>query len=475
MIQEKLSSSRALDDDDLNSEPPNSTLPSLLLYFSSRLVSTVFNIAIRILTMDSSHGLGWKDELMGQRPVWTAEPSVELVAKIAHRHLQLSPDEISRTTTEFQFEGVFNKLYAVDCPRGSFFMRVSLPVDPHFKTLSEVTTIALVKSQTSVPVPAVIASNATSDNELQFEWILMKRVRGLPLADIWDSLTWDAKVSCVKEVVGVMAQLFHLRYDSIGNLYNANDLLTKSEHEEQTRITKSDVVVLDRIVSTVFFWSTRLKTNVPRGPFASSKHWLDARFQLMQENCRRVLESQDADEDDIEDMEKAQQLLTRLRKQLPSSFPSNADDREEFALHHDEISRHNLIINSKGKLQALVDWECVSVMPFWKGCQIPSFIDTPERIEKPNPEMYDTNIEDGEESLYAEYLNEYECTCLRKHFLEDMAGLAPQWIVEHQKSTLKVDFDLALENCDGGFGTQMVRTWLDRVEAGEEYCRLQDF
>ncbi|MCJ1422248.1 hypothetical protein MMC29_000128 [Sticta canariensis] len=421
--------------------------------------------------MDSSYGLGWKDELMGPRPIWMMDPSVELVAEIAHRHLELSADEIARTKTVFKFQGALNKLYAVECPRGSFFMRISLPVDPQFKTLSEVATIALLQSRTSVPVPRIIASNSTNDNKLKFEWILMERVQGIPLGDIWISLTWEAKISCVKEVASIMAQLFELRYDSIGNLFNAKDLPMASEYTSQ----KPDAVVLGRIVSMVFFWNTHLKSDVPRGPFASSKDWLDARFQLMEEDCLHVLESQDADEDDIKEKKVAQQLLRRLRKQLLSFFPSLTDEREEFALHHNDISQHNLIVDSKGKLQALVDWECVSVMPLWKGCQIPSFIDTPERTVRPNSEIYATNTEDSDDNLYKEHFDEFECTSLREHFLEEMARLKPQWIEEYRKSSPKRDFDLALENCDGLFGTGMVRTWLDRLEAGEEYRRLQDF
>ena len=72
---------------------------------------------------------------------------------------------------------------------------------------------------------------------------------------------------------------------------------------------------------------------------------------------------QDADEDDIEDMEMAQKPLKQLLGHLPSFFHSNTAEREKCALHHDEISRYNLIVDLKGRLQALVDLECVSVMP----------------------------------------------------------------------------------------------------------------
>lgn len=191
--------------------------------------------------MDSRYGLEWRAGLMGFLPTWTEDPSLEVISEIAYRHLKLSPDEIAHTTTKFQVQGGFNKLYAVECPRGSFFMRIALPVNPHFKTSSEVATIALLRSRTSVPLPHIIASSSTSDNELKFEWILMERVHGVPLADVWTSLTWDAKVSCVKEVASIMAQLFELRYDSIGNLFNAKDLSIVSGRTSQSDASESNV------------------------------------------------------------------------------------------------------------------------------------------------------------------------------------------------------------------------------------------
>ena len=412
---------------------------------------------------------------MGSRACWTVDPSIKVIAEIAHRHLKLSVEDIAQTKITFQFQGAFNKLYAVECPKGSFFMRVSLPVDPHFKTESEVATVRHLQSRTSVPVPNIIASQSSSDNELRFEWILMERVHGLPLADVWVSLPWDAKVSCVKDVAMIMAQLFEVRYDAIGNLLNAKNLSIESERPPHNDAAESNAVVVGRIVSMIFFWNKHLTMNVPRGPFASSKEWLEARFQLMEEDCRSVLESQDADEDDIEDMELAQELLKRLLAQLPSLFPSNTTEREKFALHHDDISRHNLIIDSKETLQALLDWECVSVMPLWMGCQIPSFIETAERTERPDPERYTISSQDSSNSLYQEHLDEYECTRLRECFLEEMARLAPGWITEYQTSRSKADFDKALANCDGGFGAKMVKRWLDHLEAGGEYRSLHDF
>lgn len=216
-----------------------------------------------------------------------------------------------------------------------------------------------------------------------------------------------------------------------------------------------------------------MKSDFNRGPFASSQDWMEAKFQMLEEDFRIISELEDADDEDLEEVAKAQQQVKRLRKQLPAFFLSDADDPEEFALHHDDINRYNLILDSKGKLQALVDWECVSIVPLWKACQIPKFLDRPEQTKRPNPEDYALDSgDDGGMECYLRDVYEYECTCLREKFLEEMATLAPRWIVEYERSKLKVDFDLAVQRCNGFTGSWRVRRWLDRIEAGEEYRRL---
>lgn len=45
-------------------------------------------------------------------------------------------------------------------------MRVSLPVDPQNKTMSEVSTIELVRRNTDIPVPKIFVFDANNQNEL---------------------------------------------------------------------------------------------------------------------------------------------------------------------------------------------------------------------------------------------------------------------------------------------------------------------
>jgi aminoglycoside phosphotransferase (APT) family kinase protein len=81
----------------------------------------------------------------------------------------------------FFAQGALNKLYLARTHTRDYLMRVSLPVHPHSKTLGEVTTLRYLRRETSISVPEVIAFDASADNEIGFEWILMERMPGVSL------------------------------------------------------------------------------------------------------------------------------------------------------------------------------------------------------------------------------------------------------------------------------------------------------
>lgn len=67
-------------------------------------------------------------------------------------------------------------------------MRVTLPVDPRFKTSSEAAMLDLVSKCTSIPVSKVIAMDNSANNDIGFEWILMDFVHGITLEQGWSTI-----------------------------------------------------------------------------------------------------------------------------------------------------------------------------------------------------------------------------------------------------------------------------------------------
>ena len=462
--------------------------------------------------METQHGLEWEETTFGYQPQWNVEPSIDIVKELACRQLNLSAVEQSESTVSLKYQGAFNKLYAFDCSQGSYMMRVTLPVDPRNKTLSETATLKYLSSETSIPVPKVLGYDASTKSDLGFEWMMMERILANDLRSTWPSMDWAAKVALVKKVVDVMAQLFRLRFPCIGNLFPSQDLQTSTTDDTQhaaegvvgrivnvilqffqltmpdvraffrTRVPQEEAaaktspagsVVVDRIVSMPFFWNHHFAMDVPRGPFSSSKDWLLARLAFEEGDCERILENKDADPDDVEDAERSMVIISRLKKHLPNFFPPDFEEKEIFALHHDDISRQNILVDDAGVLQALVDWECVSVLPLWKACQIPHFLVGPDRQAEPNPDQYGRESDGTITSLFDMHVDEYERTLLRKVFLDEMEVVAPEWILEHERAMGRSDFELAVERCNHDFGRKRCEKWLDSLDVGGEYKSLR--
>lgn len=131
------------------------------------------------------HGLSWGENPWGTlEPTWTIEPDISVIRKIAQHALNIPRDV--QCAISLLASGAFNKVYTISVA-GLILavMRVSLPVDPVFKTLSEVATISYIREHTSIPAPEVIAYDASNENELGFEWMIQAYVPGQSLEDAW--------------------------------------------------------------------------------------------------------------------------------------------------------------------------------------------------------------------------------------------------------------------------------------------------
>ena len=162
------------------------------------LLGTSVNVATQFISSSSS--AQWRHELIDAVPVWTVEPDISVVKAIAQPY---PPPGIDHTASTFS-QGAFNKLFLCPTTATSFIFRVSLPVDPYFKTVNEVTTLQYISDHTTIPIPRVVAYDGSANNELGvgFEWILMTRMPGIPLKDLWSTsaLSWEERVHVIDEL-----------------------------------------------------------------------------------------------------------------------------------------------------------------------------------------------------------------------------------------------------------------------------------
>ncbi|EPS44173.1 hypothetical protein H072_1869 [Dactylellina haptotyla CBS 200.50] len=355
---------------------------------------------------------------------------------------------------------------------GQWILRVTLPVDPVYKTASEVATLKLVASYTSLPVPPVAAywdgtdSDSSADKSLGLEWIIMGKLPGITLSDAWTDIDLDMKIGIVESIADKLHELYECkeaRFSALGNIYGKQELQKPSLSEAPYSI--------GRIVSMAFFWDQRLQQPVNRGPFSSSAEWLTSRLQLVEQECNDILESDQTDSDDKKDAEYFKSTVQRLTKQM--KFFCQPLEENIFVLHHDDLNSHNILIDPvSGALTGILDWECVSAVPIWKSCQLPHFLAN-EWTRDVKPALGEYQEADGSvSSLYPEHLKEWEVTVLAEYFLKRMESKNSDWINVYRSSERIRDFDFAIKNCDNLFMASKIVKWLDVLENNEPYKRL---
>ncbi|KAK1767446.1 phosphotransferase enzyme family-domain-containing protein [Phialemonium atrogriseum] len=389
------------------------------------------------------NGLEWVRNLWGSKPRWAVNLDEEAIKQTVQSALELpAPCDI-----EFLAQGAFNKLYTIKSTGKEVVARVTLPADPIWKTLSEVATLKWVRENASLPVPEVLAYQADRASAIGFEWIAMTKMPGKPLAERWWDISFPAKEEIVRQLALFCSDIFG-----------------------------------HRIVSAAFIWDDHIHQDIPRGPFESSKDWLSARLTLAQNDCRKRLsrfqedkrdashegaktegmpeeeteDEEEEEEDNLEELEHTMDIISRLRSRLDEFFPTKSPEPEPTMILHDDLSRHNILVNEDGMLTGVVDWECISALPLWIACQFPSILQGKPLDERPIKSRYHHD-ENGKN---------YELTQLRRLFLEEMRRLQPTWVEIFESSQRQRDFDLAVASCDDSFLIRRIRNWLDDIDLG---------
>ncbi|KAF5024453.1 hypothetical protein F66182_3539 [Fusarium sp. NRRL 66182] len=410
----------------------------------------------------SRHRLLWEDSGLELKPFWGYEPSLEAIKVICRRTLKLGTSDYCAVS--FLTAGAFNRIYLVQLNHEKkMIMIVSLPVDPRYKTAGEVATLSWLKLHSNIPVPEVIAFDDSDNNEIGFEWILMELMQGTSAYHRWRALSMDSK----KDLVEHMAH------------HHAHMLNTSVFRTVGTLETTPTQPMPGRLVSRMFFWGPHFDYDIPRGPFRSSYDWLESFISIiLQDQATQVTEAED--EEDREDAEYNPRVAQKLSHLLPKIFPSLQNPPERTVLWHDDLSLQNIMVDEKGTMTAIIDWECVSAMPLWVATQMPKFLRGATREREPQRDEYgDETPEDvaarqedgmdneGKNELYWIHLLEYEQTQLREVYSEHMSRLCPRWDEIVADGVLKVDFLGAVVRCADGYNLKRIEAWADAIDRGE--------
>ncbi|PUU82923.1 phosphotransferase enzyme family-domain-containing protein [Tuber borchii] len=423
-------------------------------------------------------GLRWEYDFWGPVPAWAATPNIATIEALSRQHL--GADNLS---VEFLAGGAFNKVYSIMIPSNnisdpkSYVFRATLPVEPFYKTASEVATLRLLRQCTSLPVPEVFAYDCTTKNELGFEWIIMEKIPGTRLKDLWPCMNLEQKKIVIERLGQFSKELREkCKFNAIGSLYQRTEL---SEGDLKVSVaTDYNDFVIGPIVNASFFAGKRKPlTKRDRGPYRNDRVYLlallkvemedkklllkltsDKRAAGIQKAKHESLESDETDEDDdAEDAPEILENIQQLLEILPSIFSEDMQT-EKFVLHHHDLNRSNIMVDHTTlEITGIIDWECITTVPAWEDTY-PKMLLGEDMEEQPDPLVFGETDE-----CRIERWEKWENTKLRK--ISDQA--AGSGANNDKDACDKRGFREQLYLLE--FSTKMVKDWIIEYESNKKY------
>ena len=274
---------------------------------------------------------------------------------------------------------------------------------------SEARTMQLLRTETTIPIPAVYAFDPSSHNELNVPFILMERINGQPLYQRWfDDETPKAslehfRIKALQSLAEAMAQLNKFTLDRSGAL----------EFDDSGRpIGLRGAKVVDAVAMWNHGTASENQTEADQDDTNSHKHldnedgshgsnetvdWEDRKIVEGKEEKSEKSEQVKKDEgDDYEDIfcEKGpfqdpqsaflfnldrpnaysessvyiKGCYRALRMFIDIAFSNCGDRGRRFVLAHPDFDVQNVLVADDGTLCGLIDWDGVASVPREIGC-----------------------------------------------------------------------------------------------------------
>ena len=308
------------------------------------------------------------------------------------------------------FSGSYNIVFAIEFSDGIYWM-LKVPANGHGQQFDELAskslvaearTMQMIKSATTIPVPAVYAFDASLDNELRMPFILMEQIDGISLDKGWfnegcsKAQLEKFRARALQSLASAMAQLNRFMLDRGGSIiFNS----------EGKAVGVGGAKVLD--VNAAWYREDddpdENDVSCEKGPFTDPKSSL--LFMLN----RRPFQTND---------NAYVKGIYKLLRMLIDWAYERDNHKPRFVLSHPDFDMQNVLVAQDGTLRGLIDWDGVAAVPREVGAaQYPMWLMN-DWIES----QYDYDIREGrprEEAGYDESSPD-ELSCYRAMYAQFM-------------------------------------------------------
>ena len=205
-----------------------------------------------------------------------------------------------------------------------------------------------ISKNTTIPIPDVIAYDASVDNPIAHEYTLLSRVKGETLSDIYPTLSEEQISGILDQLIDILGQLHVHEWDAIGGL----------------NINAQGEIVIAPIVDETFWQLPDLKLwpktetvaslNIA-GPYQNYIDYVSAQIR----QYIRLISIHDK--------------LAFIRSDIPrleaflAALPQHAAELNatKLRLAHKDLHWANVLYdNTSSRITAILDWEFSAVVPF---------------------------------------------------------------------------------------------------------------
>lgn len=222
---------------------------------------------------------------------------------------------------------------------------VEMPSDTDGGTidlLSEIATMEIISSKTTIPVPKVFAYDVSSSNGVGYPYILMEHIDGRILdGSIACEVPSEYILKVANQMARVLFELGSLTFDRPGRIWKGRD------GKRPLEMVPSDVC----------------KTTSQEPDIYTSREWL---YRHRQENNRQALDSNGHDPQ--------WRTACWVLKEAVSHILIEDRVYGPFPLCHVDLHRGNILFDDEYNIKAIIDWSQAQAVPVERLVISPEFI-----------------------------------------------------------------------------------------------------
>ncbi|KAH1668119.1 hypothetical protein KXV52_005667 [Aspergillus fumigatus] len=278
-------------------------------------------------------------------------------------------------------EGGFNRLFQATFRDGKHVIaRLPYPstAPERYTVASEAATLDYLRLH-GFPTPEVYAWCSTKANPVGAEYIIMEKLDGTPLGDMWYAMTPKEQHKTMKQIVEWETRLMSMDFPAFGSIYYQRDLPT--ERKVPLSAHHGGEFCIGPMAHYGWWHGERSILDVDRGPWSSSSDifravgeremtWVKAyaKPRLPYERLYREVYGfcRVSPDRHIENLSEYLTLAPCLGFRTGSSL-----DRP--VIRHPDLQPNNILISDANEVVGLIDWQHCTILPLGLAAGIPKY------------------------------------------------------------------------------------------------------